>query len=104
MFHFRKIFHSYGNTAGLIDRSAYFNDNPFKSNNDDSQTLCRILASKGALYMTLCYKREGSIPQLFQILELKSIKELLRPSMCYIFIYAYNSDCGILGGIYAIYK
>ena len=53
MFHFRKIFHSYGNTAGLIDRSTYFKDNPFKSNNDDSQTLCRILASKGALYMTL---------------------------------------------------
>ena len=51
--------------------------------------LCRILASKGALYMTLCYYREGSTPQLFQISESKSMKELLRPSMCYIFIFAY---------------
>ena len=48
--------------------------------------LCRILASKGALYMTLCYYREGSTPQLFQISESKSMKELLRPSMIYIFI------------------
>ena len=71
MFHFRKIFHSYGNTAGLIDRSTYFKDNPFKPNNDYSQTLCRILASKGALYMTLCYYAFKT-----------------QPSMCYILIYA----------------
>ena len=64
----------------LIDRSTYFKDNPFKSNNEYFQTLCLILASKG--YMTLCYYAFKT------------------QHVLYSYLCQYISDSDILGGVY----